>query len=34
MDVDYLASNFSGYQMDFTYIANERDIHKPVYLSK
>lgn len=32
-DVDYLASNFSGYQMEFMYIASERDIHKPVYLS-
>lgn len=32
-DVDYLVSNFSGYQMEFMYIASERDIHKPVYLS-
>ena len=33
-DVDFLASDFSGYQMQFSYIANEREIKKPVYLSK
>ena len=31
-DVDYLKSNFSGYQMQFMYIANEREIKKPVFL--
>lgn len=34
LDVDYLKSDFSGYQMQFSYIANEREIKKKVYLSK
>lgn len=34
LDVDYLKSNFSGYQMQFMYIANDREIKKPVYVSK
>jgi hypothetical protein len=33
LDVDYLKSNFSGNQMQFMFIANEREIKKPVYLS-
>ena len=34
LDVDYLKSDFSGNQMQFMFIANEREIKKPVYLSK
>lgn len=34
IDVDYLKSDFTGYQMQFMYIANGREIKKPVYLSK
>lgn len=33
LDVDYMASNFTGYQIEFLYYASERDIHKPVYIS-
>lgn len=33
LDVDYLKSDFSGNQMQFMFIANEREIKKPVYLS-
>lgn len=34
IDVDYLKSDFTGYQMQFMYLANEREIKKKVYLSK
>lgn len=34
LEVDYLKSDFSGYQMQFMYMANGREIKKPVYLSK
>ena len=34
LDVDYLASNFSGYHLELMYFASERDIHKPIYISK
>lgn len=34
LDVDYLMSNFSGYQMEFVYIASERMITKPIYVNK
>ena len=34
LDVDYLKSDFSGNQMQFMFIANEREIKKQVYLSK
>lgn len=33
LDVDYLKSNFTGYQMQFMYLANDREIKKPVYVS-
>lgn len=33
LDVDYLKSNFTGYRMQFMYIANDREIKKPVYVS-
>lgn len=33
LDVDFLNSNFSGYQLEFRYEASERIIKKPVYVS-
>lgn len=34
LDVDYLKSDFTGYSMQFMYIANDREIKKPIYVSK
>lgn len=34
LDVDYLESNFSGYHLELMYVASERFIHKPIYISK
>lgn len=34
LDVDYLKSDFTGYQMQFTRIVKDREIRKPVYVSR
>lgn len=33
-EIDYLASDFSGYYMQFMYIANGREIKKKVHINK